>query len=49
MIGSRRKPATDAERNICIQNQYVLIDFLFVFVIHVARTEGKEPPQMHSR
>jgi hypothetical protein len=49
MIGSRRKPDADAERNNCTQKQPVLVGFRSVYVFDVAQTEGKELPEIASK
>jgi len=49
MIGTRRKPDAEAEKDIRIQNQPVLVGFRSVYVFDVAQTEGKELPELAAR
>ena len=49
MIGGRRKPDADAERDVRTQNQPVLVGFRSVYVFDVTQTEGKELPEIASK
>jgi antirestriction protein ArdC len=49
MIGSRRKPDSDADRDVRTQKQPVLVGFRSVYVFDVAQTEGKELPEIGSK
>jgi len=49
MIGTRRKPDAEAEKDIRTQNQPVLVGFRSVYVFDVAQTEGKDLPEQAAR
>jgi len=49
VIGSRRKPDAEAEKDIRTQNQPILVGFRSVYVFDVAQTEGKELPELASK
>ncbi len=49
MIGTRRKPDAEAEKDIRTQNQPVLVGFRSVYVFDVAQTEGKDLPELAAR
>jgi hypothetical protein len=46
IIGVRRKPEGDAEKNAAKQNRPVLVGFRNVYVFDVSQTEGAELPEM---
>ena len=48
MIGTRRKPDAEAEKDIRPQNQPVLVGFRSAYVFDVAQTEGKDLPEITS-
>jgi hypothetical protein len=49
VIGVRRKKDEDAEKDIRIQNEAVLVRFRAVYVFDVSQTEGKELPELAER
>ena len=46
IIGVRRKPKEEAEKDITKQNQAVLVGFRSAYVFDVSQTEGAELPEM---
>jgi hypothetical protein len=46
MIGSRRKPDAEAQKDIRTQNQPVIVGFRSVYVFDVTQTEGRELPEL---
>jgi hypothetical protein len=49
VIGFRRKKDSEAEKDICTQNQAVLLGFRSAYVFDVSQTEGKELPEFSER
>jgi hypothetical protein len=47
IIGVKRKPDEEAERDITTQNTRVLVGFRYAYVFDVEQTEGAELPAMH--
>ena len=49
MIGIRRKKDAEAEKDICTQNQPVLVGFRSAYVFDVSQTDGAELPELSER
>jgi hypothetical protein len=47
IVGVRRKPEEEAEKDITKQNRPVLVGFRNAYVFDVSQTEGAELPEMH--